>query len=271
MIAWCGSRGDGLGWLSDRCSSIDVLEIAESKCIEGIDSICNQNPRRLILAVENRLSYPLAEIQHLQRAWPEVPWALAVGSWFDGSRRTGIGATSHLSLPWYRWWDGWRQWLSGSNSELLNLWPRVVHSRSLDTHGSGSLSKSLGVILCDCRQTAAAWQAGLECDPAITQLLTLSEFQWLVGQASAAAPNWILWDDSCLDTFIGADCLVEVGALFTKIRMKFPAAIILAATSMPRWFDWQQWKSAGADELIAKPSQGFLLREILQQYEDLPL
>ncbi len=263
MIAWLGSSSDGLGCLSERCGSIDELVIDASTSIEAIDALCSRYPRRLILAIENRLDYPLAEIQYLQRSWPEVPCALAFGSWFDGSRRTGIGATSHLSLPWYRWLDGWRPWLSGSNVELLNPWPQVLPGKASGKAASEVLCKTSGVILCDCRQTAAAWQAGIECDPACTQLLTLSEFRELVARPSDNETYWILWDDSCLDTFAGADCLSEVGELFATIRKRFPEAIILAATCMPRWSDWQQWKLAGADELIAKPCQGFSLSEVL--------
>lgn len=245
MIAWCGSRADGLRWLSDRCGSTDEVHFTESISLESIDSACNRNPHRLILAVENRLYYPSTEIQHVQRSWPEVPFALAVGSWFDGGRRTGIGSTCHLSLPWYRWWDGWRPWLSGSNVELLNPWPRVMLGRILETADSQSLDKTFGVIMCDCRQTAVAWQAGLDSNLANIQLLTSSEFPELVAQPTDLAPHWILWDDSCLKTYVGADCPSIVDQLFTTIRKKFPEAIIIAATCMPRWSDWQQWALAG--------------------------
>ena len=265
MIAWCGSRADGLGWLSDRCGSIDELQAVETLTFESVDEICCQHPRRLMLSVENRLNYPAAEIQHLQRNWPEVPWGLAVGSWFDGSRRTGIGSTSFLSLPWYRWWDGWHPWLSGSNAKLLNPWPQLAFSRSSDRLNSGQLTTSTGVIVCNCRQTAEGWQAGLECDPDHTQLLTLGEFRFRFNQAASIAPDWIFWDDSCLDTFAGPDCLSEACELFAGIRKRFSSSIILAATSMPRWSDWQQWMSAGANELIAKPSHGILLSEVLKQ------
>ena len=269
MIAWCGSRADGLGWLSSRCGALDALEVFETLSIEALDIICSQHPRRLILAVDNRLSYPMAEIGYLQRSWPEVPWALALGSWFDGSRRTGMGATSHLSLPWYRWWDGWRPWLGASNADLLDPWPQLVNTRSRSIPTSGVSIRSSGVILSHCRQTAEGWQAGLEFPQANSQILTLREFRSFV-QAASIEPGWILWDDSCLNTFSGVECLSDVWGLFRAIRARFPGSVILAATSMPRWSDWQQWKAAGANELLAKPSQGILLEEILLMCHDAP-
>ena len=248
---------------------MDTLEVFEALSIEALEVICSQHPQRLILAVENRLSYPTAEIQYLQRSWPEIPWALAVGSWFDGSRRTGIGATSYLSLPWYRWWDGWRPWLGESNAELLNPWPQLVRTRLNDSLDAAKSPASFGLILCNCRQTAAAWQAGLEYQPDNTRMFTLSEFRSFV-QAASIEPDWILWDDSCLNTFFGVACLSDVCGLFVEIRARFPTSVILAATSMPRWSDWQQWMAAGANELIAKPCQGVLLAEIVLECRDAP-
>lgn len=262
MIAWCGSRADGLAWLCDRCSTIYESNVLESLSIDSLDTICSRHPHRLILSVENRLNYPVAEIQHLQRSWPEIPWALALGSWFDGSRRTGIGSTIHLSLPWYRWWDGWRPWLSGSSPVLLNPWPQLALTRSPVVAKSGLSATSRGVILSNCRPTGEAWQAGLECDPEQTHLLTLSEFRLLLAKADPVAPDWLLWDDTCLDTFAGAGTLTEICGLFEAIRRQFPGVVIFAATSMPRWSDWQRWLSAGANELLAKPTQGVLLREL---------
>ncbi len=265
MIAWCGSRADGLGWLCDRCGSLDTVEVGDSISIEVIDEICSQAPRRLILSVENRLSYPVAEIQHLQRAWPEVPFALAFGSWFDGSRRTGIGTASHLSLPWYRWWDGWRQWLVGSNAKLLDPWPQAMLTRLRVGTEFRTIGKTSGVIVSNCHQTAAGWQAGFECDLNSTKLLTLKDFRSTLVQASSNSPAWILWDDTCLNSFAGASCLSEVCELVAAIRVRFSDVVILTATSMPRWTDWQQWMLAGADELLAKPTPGIFLSQVIQR------
>ena len=263
MIAWCGSGSDGLGWLSERCGSLDELRQFDTLTIEAVDAACSQHPRRLILAVENRHDYPLETIQYLQRAWSEVPFAIALGSWFDGSRRTGIGATSHLCLPWYRWWDGWFSWLSSSSSSQ-NL---SAESLSPETEHSAS-----GIIICDCQQTAAGWREALGTNSAV-QMMTAAAFQkWLrqVGaieqspsDENASELSWILWDDTCLNTFIGSECLGGVCSLFTRIRDQFPNIAILAAASAPRWDEWQQWSASGADELIAKPSCRISLHEIL--------
>ena len=270
MIAWCGSSSDGLSWLRERCSSLGNLQSDKSLSIEALDAICHQHPRRLILAVDNRLSFPVAEIHYLQRTWPEIPWALAVGSWFDGSRRTGIGAGSQLSLPWYRWWDGWKPWLSGSQSELLNPWPRMVPTSDLITahRQHAASSNSTGIIISNCTQSGEAWKAAFEGNsansnqPATVQSLTLSQFQSQLGHATTPAPNWILWDDSSLNTFAGLECMSDVCALFSSIRKHYPNVLLIAATSMPRWSEWQEWMASGANELLVKPNHGVGLREI---------
>lgn len=259
MIAWCGSRADGLSWLSERCISIDEVNATESLSIESLNAICEQHPRRLILAIENRIDYPIEAIQHLQRSWPEVPLAVAVSSWFDGSRRTGLGAREHLSLPWYRWWDGWRPWLIGSDTALLNPWPASHSFLNRASHQTNAP----GVIVSNCRATAEGWLTGLECSPDHANLLTLDEFNHYFDDAATTEPEWILWDDTCLDTYQGSDCLSTVSEWIIELRKRFPDAVLLMATSMPRWSDWQSWMLAGANELVAKPSRGVTLSEVI--------
>ena len=267
MIAWCGSSSDGLAWLRERCHSLDHMLTDETLSIASLDALCDQHPQRLIVAIENRLSYPEAEIHHLQRTWPEVPFALALASWFDGSRRTGIGTVSHLSLPWYRWWDGWKPWLSGSQAELLNPWPRVLPPAPRQQTTSSS---STGLIISNCVQTGEAWKvalAGTSADQirvATVQVLTLAEFQSQLASPLSTPPDWILWDDSSLDTSIGSTCLSDVCELFSSIRNRYPQVFLIVATSMPRWTDWQEWNASGVNELLAKPSQGLQIAEMLQ-------
>ncbi len=277
MIAWCGSSSEGLSWLRERCSSVDRLLNEEAFSIPALETLCQQHPRRLILAVDSRLNYPFEEIQHLRLMWPEIPWALAVGSWFDGSRRTGIGTASHLSLPWYRWWDGWNPWLSRSNAEFLNPWPRALPTNGLRLSASssanddqGPVSGNLtGVIISNCTQSGEAWKAAFESDvagpntAAAIQSLTLSQFQSQLEHAAHAAPDWILWDDSCLNTFTGATCMHDACILFAAIRKHYPSVLLIAATSMPRWADWQAWSESGANELLAKPHCGARLGDVL--------
>ena len=262
LVAWCGPRSDGLGWLSDRCAAVAPLKITESLSIEALDEQCHQHPRRLILSVENRLWYPLEEVQYLQRAWPEVPIAVALGPWFDGSRRTGIGSTPQLALPWYRWWDGWYPWLSGSRSGLLDAWPQM----RLQVVENFAQTSTSGHILCNCRQTAAGWMSLLRPQCERVSAFTLDDYQEIVASGSSALaphPHWLLWDDSCLNT-AGAERNVAVSSsLLSAVRGRFPEAVIIAATCMPRWNDWRQWQDWGADELLSKPSSGFSLQQLL--------
>lgn len=277
MIAWCGSSSEGLGWLKTRCTSLDHVATNESLSIAALDTICQKHPRRLILAVENRISYPIDEINHLQRTWPEVPWALAVGTWFDGSRRTGIGPQNHLCLPWYRWWDAWKPWINGTNAESLNPWPRMtynVESAAAKAHHTDTPQTTLGtlpgIIISSCKETGAGWKAALESSGHnsarrfTVEILSVQQFRSKLGQATNDPPAWILWDDTSSNTFAGAEGLCHVCLFFESIRKLYPHVLIIAATSMPRWSLWQAWMAAGADELLAKPIYGVQLSELAQ-------
>ena len=267
IVAWCGSRSDGLGWLSERCAAIESLKFAESLSVEALDELCSQHPRRLILSVENRLCYPLDEVHYLQRVWPEVPFAVAMGSWFDGSRRTGVGSTAHLSMPWFRWWDGWYPWLTGSDSGLLDAWP---HMR-LQVSESCQPSPSFGHVVCNCRQTAAGWMASLSSQGAGAMTFTFGEYCTrlaihnpdIATDANWANPDWVLWDDTCLNSFCGASAMAETSEWIARVRQVFPTAAILAAIQSPRCIDWRKWVASGANELIAKPTCSVPLRAML--------
>ncbi len=273
MIAWCGSRSDGLGWLHERSASIGDIVTQPAIDTSAIDDVCSQHPQRLVVAVDSRVEYPLQTIEHLAHTWPEIPWALAMSSWHDGARRTGVGSTSHLSLPWYRWWDGWSQWLNGSETQLLGHWPRLAAALSTGFQAERSIA-TLGVIIGNCRETALGWQHSLITPRASSDLvypngatqlpLHLSTRQlsaWFA--APTFAPAWFLWDDTSLDTFDLDRSYRAPPECFSELKSRFPDALVIAATSMPRWSDWQVWRAAGADELIVKPSFGLPLAAVL--------
>lgn len=288
MIAWCGSIHDGLAWLHDRMLSVDVVSrvTADDAQIDPaiLDEVCALHPRRLVLAVDSRLEYPLESIRHLASQWPEIPWALATSSWHDGARRTGVGSTPHLSLPWYRWWDGWFQWLSHGDAQLLGNWPRITTALLYNAKTQPPISTS-GVIVSSNYETATGWKECLlatHCganmafssakaaegsSPFEVQnktlgrspvLLSKNQFSnWLA--APTHQPDWFLWDDTSLNTFQVSDGANELNEFFRGLKAQFPSALLVAATGMPRWSQWQQWMFAGVDELIVKPSAGLPL------------
>jgi hypothetical protein len=268
MIAWCGSSHDGLSWLRSRFENADEVQVRGEVNCAAIDELCSHHPRRLTLAIDARVDYPLREIQHLTHAWPEIPWGVAVSSWHDGARRTGIGSTSHLTLPWYRWWDGWYQWLTTSDANLLGPWPRISSALTQNCCNRPPVSLH-GLILCNCHRTSIGWCQSLPREIAAKDDETSSKLQvpmqlttrqlpdWLA--APTFIPRWILWDDSCLDSFQIVKHVDGPCNLFATLKKHFPNSMLILATDLPCWAGWQQWMNAGADELIAKPSPGMPL------------
>jgi hypothetical protein len=280
MIAWCGPRSDGLNWLYDRLQATEKISENSMVAAESLDELCALAPRRLIIAAESRVEFPADLVHHASHSWPEIPLAIATGSWFDGSRRTGIGTTPQLCLPWYRWWDGWHQWLGDhrevqqmdvSNSagcQLLDKWPRMAAALTTQPRNLDTLARC-GVIVSNCEETSRTWRDSL-CPSLDTndqerssplQLNVQKFHDWLV--MPSMAPDWILWDDSAHDTFDGPHMQPAICESLLHARRLWPSAVIVVASSMPRWSDWQTWVELGANELIAKPSFGLPLIALL--------
>lgn len=154
---------------------------------------------RIVVACVNRLDYPVELINFLQQTCPEIPLALASDSWWDGRRRTGLATPGHLSLPWYRWWDGWVDWLQGCSPALFEVapapWP-MLSSRPPATSAG-----MRGLIVGNCRQTAEAWALAAATAGHAAACVSWQQFQQQSPtQWSQLLPQWVLWDDTCLDT-----------------------------------------------------------------------
>lgn len=247
--AACGNNSDnGIAWLRQRIENLPIGQRA-TELVEHAwhpaDHSASFNQRQLLLeridcgiervviASVNRLDYPVELIELLQHLCPEVPLALACGSWWDGWRRTGLKSRNHLSLPWYRWWDGWVDWLQGRTPQLYEPAPvdwgllaDAASVRLLAAH----LPQVPGLIIGNCRQTLAAWSLAATAAGYSADCISEQAYQQLVqtsptAESSSAVPRricigdeycldakptaerratfsppWVLWDDSCLDT-----------------------------------------------------------------------
>lgn len=154
---------------------------------------------RIVVACVNRLDYPVELIDFLQQTCPEIPLALASDSWWDGRRRTGLPTPGQLSFPWYRWWDGWVDWLEGRSPTLFEAaptaWP-VLSSQPL-----AIATTSRGLIVGNCRQTIDAWALIANTAGHTTDCICWQQFQQqFPTQWTQPLPHWVLWDDTSLDT-----------------------------------------------------------------------
>ncbi len=294
-VVWIGPTSGDLGWLRDRLvryveqstvrslTQLSVIEPAE------LQTLISTGVERLIFACPNRLDYPRQNVELMEKFCPEVPLAVAIDSWWDGAMRTGIGPTDHLTLPWYRWWDGWIDWLDGRRPQLFGPCQtpyafsyddavarptRFDSSHNYSADGNPK-NQTRGLIVGNCRQTTEAWQLVADSLGHQAEVVLTHEFY---GRTPSQTVQWVLWDDTSLDTRpSGAQQTTPDQALpdfFAKLSRTHPAALGIAALNMPRSAPWHPFlrhpdpsQTAPAlqkYEFFAKPSSGLALRRILE-------
>jgi hypothetical protein len=222
-----GSSEDEYDWLRSRVSkfcSPRTSRVALESLICSFDQLADhlqQHPvERLIIACRNRWDYPGPEVRELAEHFPEVPMALAVGDWWMGWRRTGAGhlqSLPHLTLPWYRWWDGWVQWLNGSTSTQFGPFPseRLPFDLRLTT----SVTSEAGWILWDDSQLATWFGFEASLEQAIQQLTEIQEQR----------PNATLWIAWTLPTWDLFTRLRQAGLRFELLGKPHLASLSSAA------------------------------------------
>jgi hypothetical protein len=226
-VLWWGATEAEYAWLKERVAAYRSSLTTPVK-LRTIDEPIEQisqyieagNVDRLIVACRNRWDYPQVQLQQLASGFPDVPIALAVGDWWLGWRRTGIGHLQmlpHLSLPWYRWWDGWVYWLEGSLPTMFGPFP--LERATIGIRSSDSLIKS-------------------------------------GQQPNHQSPvDWLVWDDSRLATWLGWEkSLNQAIAELQEIQTSYPLAKLWIAWTLPTWELVSRLNQAGLRfELLAKP------------------
>ncbi len=236
----------------------------------SLDQLLSQGLDRLIFACSNRLDYPLAQLEWVQATYPELPCGLAMSSYWDGARRTGLGLLPHIAFPWHRWWDGWVAWLEATSASWFGP---CIDARTATHPQPQTIAHSLGRIIANCQQTAHAWRLAAQQAGA-----TVSHFSPSGLDADPVDPgeiDWILWDDSCLSTHTGPHdelAVDSVTAAFPAISARpaglcvFHAAVgTLEATSascrarLAVQAKCGQWSTADAGGLASRSASSAFL------------
>lgn len=281
-VLWLGADTDGLGWLLSRMSlEANVTAVHSSfqaliTAPEQLDTHCRDGIDRIVVACEDRPSYPLQLIAWLQLQFPEIPLAVATGTWWAGAGRTGIRPTSHLTIPWYRWWDSWTDWLEGSKPGLHS--PCVTPTAHTGVPSTSvSRASGHGQIIAGRKDMAETWAIFARASGCTVESQTdddeakgishqvCDDAKSTAGQSKAVQQDWVLWDDSCLDTTASQQVADQLIPWIRKVRLENPNACILCALSLPRWSIWKQALEAGADELVVKPTAGFDFSRIVSR------
>lgn len=288
-LTWIGTTENELGWLHRQFEHTETIELNTRKTFDATDLLAEiENSedstldRRMLFACDTRVSYPLKEISYLLQSLPEIPLAVATGAWWHGARRTGIGATNHLTLPWHRWWDGWHGWIQGSTSELYGplvkptafampqYSPSAATSLESEQRPAPEQSSLSGWIIADCGKTATAWiqsanQAGMKAKWKRSRDLFEQHTESIA--TNLAAPYWILLDDSCFSTS-GGETEWKTLRSIEESRKHFPRETQWAAAlTLPKWETWSALEQIGFNGLISKPNTGVSLCNWLQQQD----
>ncbi len=273
MIAWIGPRDGCFHWFIGQIECLAGQSISE---FDNADQFSGAGDcDRIIVAVRNRLDYPRDLVRRLQSSSLEIPWAMVVDNWWDGSRRTGIGNPGHIIWPWYRWWDGWFSWLCPDRSQLTSHPAQLFEPVTLSSDVHQALVASYGLklgtaqlragggmlILSGCAVTASTWRICARTIGLTTTLVANIDALMSKVQAGELAqrPAWILVDDSAFLDHPAEHLVIQLQHAVRLCLRSFPDAHLILAASLPQWSDWRHGLDAGARDLIAKPSNGLAL------------
>lgn len=257
----CDAPQDGeLNWLMERladsCAELEHINRSELLEAKGLDNFGSTSSlrSRIVFCCPDRLSYRPALFHQLARTAPDIPAAIATSSWWEGSIRTGVKHSTLPFIPWYRWHDGWTNWLTGHCPQLFSPLP----ARPLGRLGKSSLAQYCDVhILANDKAIAKSWESYLSSEDLRQRQYTTSSFHGLdeCRQAGRAPPELVLWDDSCLGStpLYSPKIQSEIGRQIHSLHQTWPNATLATAFTMPRWETWQTAMSAGADEILGKP------------------
>ncbi len=258
-VAWLGPRTAGLEVLHNRMletpqALVTTLDLPAGGPLAShrMQELQLLRSARLVVACSTRIDYPWQSIGQLQQAFPEVPLALATDMWWDGAGRTGLARLRHVTLPWHRWWDGWVDWLQGTTSAWFEPCPAAVVLSAGRPLAAGGLS---GLIVADCGATGEAWRMAAESAGAEAMVLSSRAFRDRQ-PAATPQPQWILWDDSCLDTYARQDPVSQTSTWLQAARQRFPDASLCCGLTICRAEAWRQLALSGAAEWLSKPATG---------------
>lgn len=265
-VVWWGSTENEYQWLIQRISAYQPqassgvqLEIVSGPLESLLEKLNSQTTDRLIIAKQNRWEYSASEMQQLASDFPEVPVALCLGDYWLGWKRTGaahLTSLPHLSLPWFRWWDAWIHWLEADDESKFGPFPidrpgAIFQFPKILNQQDDPNSKSLGWIFCSDMALVEAWKFALG-----DQFRHYRDISLATNETSHdETPAWIVWDDSCMPTWRGAEASLQIATeQLQSLANSYPRAKLWASWTLPTWSIIQRLKNAGVSaELLGKP------------------
>ena len=224
---------------------------------------------RIVAFCESRVEMPEMQ-ENLANCF--VPSAIATSSWHLGAGRTGLRETTTPTIPWYRFWDAWLNWLELDLNGVYPIPPRHLHS--LVPSEWANIPELKGLIVTGATEHLETWTEVASELGQQTVALLWAELEGAGSEFEPEALDWILWDESCLDTcnqFVSSNKssprnitqLAQQFELLRNLTEKTPQTPLFAAIIHPHWQTWEQLHALGALAIIAKPESGVSLGRVL--------
>ncbi len=252
-------------WLKRQLSTVghEVVEISWE------DLSASASLDRIVAFCESRIEMPEMQ-ENLANYF--VPSAIATSSWHLGAGRTGLRATTIPTIPWYRFWDAWLNWLELDLDQIYPVPPQHLHS--VTPSEWASIPQLNGLIVAGATEQLETWTEVASELGQQTVALLWSELKGAGSELEPEALDWILWDDSCTDTcaqFASSSepaprniaQVAQQFELLRKLTKITPQALLFAATIHPHCQTWKQLHALGALAIMAKPESGVGLGRVL--------
>lgn len=273
-IGWVGPQNSYWAWILDHLPDVhrvktckdwqsdspqDLLIVAlDNRVSPYWDEVAEALPSR-----ENGETVPNGSARKIRKrsgtpsSFLDSNIALILGESWVGHRRTLPIPESLNTFYWYELFDrllpsldlsiGTTDFQSPARGQRIARWRSISEQLA-----SIDISRNRVLVIADSATTHSMWQASL--GGRYASVLGVDSEQ--LGRFRFT-PEMVVIDyepGPSTEEQHGSDVYCQrVLDTLRMVRNRFPEAMTVVASGFPRWIDWEQWSSSGADVLFPKP------------------
>ena len=189
-LLWIGPTNREFGWLSRelaaRCKAMHQAHIHSDNFRTDV--------QRIVVACENRVSFPDELLATLTKTHADIPIVLAFGEWWEGGRRTSLIQPPAQAFNWHQLYEQWLPWLAGSSTRLLEICTSIYPATELTTQNNRA-ENARAMVITSRSDLSQSYKLALENQGHQTSCYSFSS---LVPLDVDLAAQVVVWDDSCL-------------------------------------------------------------------------